>query len=331
MLSRVADSLYWMARYIERAEHTSRLIAVKLESMIEQSSEDAQASWTRVVAALSAEERAPEIPDAYAATQALAFDRANPSSLIVSLRNARDNARQVREQLSTEVWEHLNRLYLRLQPVTIDEIWVHQPAHLFREVLEDMHALEGVAYSTLSHGEGWYVLELGRHIERAQLIGRLLDLHFGSAKSTVAHRPQYFDWLVLLKFCTAFEPYCKAHTAALEPDTIAAFLLFDAEFPHSVRFAVDRVCDALGRVAPGAPPARRASVERMAGRLNSSISDRSTNSTARSRRSSPTSPNAANKSTKRPTHPTSPTARRRCYNVLLHPPHHAFPLLRAGA
>ena len=94
---------------------------------------------------------------------------------------ARDNARQVREQLSTEVWEHLNRLYLRLQPVTMDAIWVHQPARLFRETLEELHTLEGVTYSTLSHGEGWYFLELGRHIERAQLVSRLLDLHFGAA------------------------------------------------------------------------------------------------------------------------------------------------------
>jgi uncharacterized alpha-E superfamily protein len=265
MLSRVADSLYWMSRYIERAEHTARLIAVKLETMIEQTPEESLASWRRVAMALSGEESADA--DAFAFTRRLAFDRSNPSSLLLSLRYARDNARQVREQLSTEVWEHLNRIYLRLQPVAIESIWVHQPARLFRELLEDMHALEGVTNSTLSHGEGWYFLELGRHIERAQLIGRTLDAHFGSASAA----PKYFDWLVLLKFCTAFEPYCKAHTAALHPDTIAQFLLFDAEFPHSLRFSVDRVGDALARVAPGAPPARRAAVERLAGRLKASV------------------------------------------------------------
>ena len=76
----------------------------------------------------------------------------------------------------------------------------------------------------------------------------------------MAEPPKYFDWLVLLKFCTAFEPYCKAYTAAIRPEKIAEFLLFDAEFPHSVRFSVDRVCDALLRVAPGAPPVRRAAL-----------------------------------------------------------------------
>jgi uncharacterized alpha-E superfamily protein len=148
---------------------------------------------------------------------------------------------------------------------------VHHPARLFREMLEDMHALEGVTMSTLSHGEGWYFLELGRHIERAQLIGRLLDAHFGTALAPGAPAPRYLDWLVLLKFCTAFEPYCKAHTAALSPEKIAEFLLFDSEFPHSLRFSIDRVCDALAKVAPGAAPARRAAVERLAGRLKASV------------------------------------------------------------
>jgi len=184
---------------------------------------------------------------------------------------SRDNARQVREALSNEVWENLNRLFLRLAPVTMDSIWVHTPARLFREALEDMHALEGVTYSTLSHGEGWYFLELGKYIERAQLLGRLLDVHFRSPRDGSQNTPKYFDWLVLLKFCTAFEPYTKLYTASIRPQKIAEFLLFDPEFPHSIRYAVDRVTDALARVAPGAPPARRAAVERLAGRLKASV------------------------------------------------------------
>jgi uncharacterized alpha-E superfamily protein len=270
MLSRVADSLYWMARYIERAEHTARLIAVKLESMVEQTPEDAAASWARVVEALTGEKTKPSHQDAFIITRMLAFERENDAALVTSLAMARDNARQVREALSNEVWENLNRLYLRLSPVTMDSIWVHTPARLFREALEEMHALEGVTYSTLSHGEGWYFLELGRHIERVQLIGRLLDVHFTAARDGVSG-PKYFDWLVLLKFCTAWEPYTKQYTASIRPQKIAEFLLFDAEFPHSICFSVDRMTEALARVAPGAPPARRAAVERLAGRLKAAV------------------------------------------------------------
>src|SRR6185312_14350717 len=166
--------------------------------------EDAAASWARVNQALTGEKSTASHLDAFAVTRKLAFDRENPDSMVTSLALARDNARQVREALSNEVWENLNRLYLRLVPVTVDSIWVHTPARLFREVLEEMHALEGVTYSTLSHGEGWYFLELGRHIERVQQLGRLLDIHFSAGQDS-ENSPKYFDWLVLLKFCTAFE------------------------------------------------------------------------------------------------------------------------------
>jgi uncharacterized alpha-E superfamily protein len=272
MLSRVADSLYWMGRYIERAEHTSRLLTVRLESMVEQSKEDADRAWARVAAALSAEEFTADSHDAFAATAALSFSRYNPSSLVSSLRFARDNARQVREQLSTDVWEHLNRLYLRLLPVTIEQIWVHQPARLFRDTLDDLYMMDGVIFTTLRHGEGWYFLELGRYIERAQLVSRLLEIHFGAqGHPDLVAPPKYLDWLGLLKYCTAFEPYCKEHTAAIKPEKIAEFLLFDPEFPHSVKFAVDRMREALAHVAPGAPPQRRAACERLAGRLKAAV------------------------------------------------------------
>jgi uncharacterized alpha-E superfamily protein len=268
MLSRVADSLYWMSRYIERAEHTARLLAVKLETTAEQSREEAEASWARVVGAVTPVNRPVIETDALTITQALAFDRKSDTSLLSSISFARDNARQVREQLTVEVWESLNRLYLKLRSLNVDD--VKNSAGLFRDTLQDLHALGGVTNSTLSHGEGWYFLELGRHIERAQLVCRLLDLHVGAASAAMPAEPKYYDWLVLLKFCSAFEPYCKVYTAAIQPEKIAEFLLFDAEFPHSVRYAIDRVCDALTHVAPGAPPARRAAVERLAGRLKAS-------------------------------------------------------------
>jgi uncharacterized alpha-E superfamily protein len=274
MLSRVADNLYWMSRYLERAEHISRLIAVKLEATIEQSKDESDTSWRRVMAALSCEQHAVSAAESFDFTQALAFDLFNPSSLISSLRLARDNARQVREQISTEMWQHLNRLYLRLVPINLEAHWSDAPALLFRETVEQLHTLEGIAFSTLRHGEVWHFIQLGRYIERAQLVSRLLDLHFGAVtrKDTAgAAAPKYVDWIVLLKFVTAFEAYCKVYTANIRSERIAEFLLFDAEFPHSVRFAIERLSEALAHVAIGAPPARRAACERLAGRLKASV------------------------------------------------------------
>jgi uncharacterized alpha-E superfamily protein len=269
MLSRVADNLYWMSRYLERAEHTARLLAVKLESLLEQSKEDAETSWRRVATALSNDAHVP-MTDAYEITNAMALDRHNSSSLISSLRFARDNARHVREQISTEMWSHLNRLYLRLAPVTMREVWGDSPALFFRDVVEQLHMLEGVTNSTMRHGESWRFIQLGCYIERAQLVSRLLDLHFDAVPGA-RPTPQYADWIVLLKSCTAFEAYCKVYTANIQRDRIAEFLLFDAEFPHSVRFSVDRLTQALAQIALAAPPARRAACERLAGRLKANV------------------------------------------------------------
>jgi uncharacterized alpha-E superfamily protein len=271
MLSRVADNLYWMSRYLERAEHTARLLAVKLESLLEQTKEDAETSWRRVATALSSDAHVPStMTDAYEITHAMALDRFNTSSLISSLRFARDNARHVREQISTEMWSHLNRLYLRLTPVTMPDVWGDSPALFFRDVVEQLHMLEGVTNSTMRHGESWRFIQLGRYIERAQLVSRLLDLHFDAVPGA-RPIPQYADWIVLLKSCTAFEAYCKVYTANIQRDRIAEFLLFDAEFPHSVRFSVDRLTQALAQIALAAPPARRAACERLAGRLKASV------------------------------------------------------------
>jgi uncharacterized alpha-E superfamily protein len=271
MLSRVADNLYWMSRYLERAEHTSRLLAVKLETMIEQSPDAADESWRRVVLALSGDAFVPSGPvDAFQATEALAFFRENPSSLIASLGFARDNARQVREQISTEMWNRLNFIHLKFAPLNPAAIWNDQSAHPFRDILAELHMLDGITYSTMRHGEGWDFLQLGRYIERAQLVSRLLDIHFGPA-SRSCPPPGALDWIILLRFCTGFEAYCKVYTASIRRERIAEFLLFDQEFPHSVRFAVERLTEALGRVGAGAPAMRRAACERLSGKLKASM------------------------------------------------------------
>ena len=271
MLSRVADNLYWMSRYLERAEHISRLIAVKLESMLEQSQHDSEMSWRRVVAALSGEAFVPAGPlDPFAVTNALAFNRINPSSLVASLALARDNGRQVREQISTEIWNRLNCLYLKISPIDLAATWSEQPAHVFRDIVDELYMLEGITHSTTRHAEGWDFLQLGRHIERAQLVARLLDIHFGPGSRTPTNR-NILDWIVLLRSCTGFEAYCKVYTAAIRDDRIAEFLLFDQQFPHSVRFAVERVSESLARVGGGAPPGRRAACDRLAGKLKASL------------------------------------------------------------
>jgi uncharacterized alpha-E superfamily protein len=273
MLSRVADSLYWMNRYLERAEHTARLLRVRLDTMVEESDEAASHSWLRLLAALRV--RLPEgEADAAAITHHLAFDRLNRSSVLSAVRGARDNARQVREQISSEMWEGLNRQYLQLMQANFDTVWTTQPAGFFRDLGEDLYLLEGLSHATMRHGEGWRFLELGRYIERAQQVSRLLDVHFGDMPGdgpSGLSEPRYFDWIALLKQCTGFEAYCKVYTARIEPAKIAEFLIFDPEFPHSVRFSVNRMAEALAAIGEGTPHVRRAACDRLAGRLTADL------------------------------------------------------------
>jgi uncharacterized alpha-E superfamily protein len=274
MLSRVADSLYWMARYLERAEHSARVLAVKLEAMLDQTPEDAAEAWIRVTGALAWPMTEEVKGSPIEIAQQLTLDKTHISSIMTSVRLARDNARQVRELISTEMWGQINRQYLRLNARDTALVWSAQPVPFLRRVADDLLLFAGITDSTMRHGEGWHFIQLGRHIERAQLISRLLDLHFGSLPPDVPQHvraPRYFEWITLLKQATAFEAYCKVYTADVAPAKIAEFLIFDPEFPHSIRFAVDRVQEELGFLGPGAAAGRRVQAERLAGRLKASL------------------------------------------------------------
>ena len=139
MLSRVADSLYWLSRYLERAEHTARLVDVNLVLMLDQPPAFAQQRWTRLLASLHAAPPTGGADDALGITEALAFDRSNKISIMTSVEAARDNARQVREKISSEMWEQINRLYLQISHVGIGDIWNGQPHEFFRSVVDGAH------------------------------------------------------------------------------------------------------------------------------------------------------------------------------------------------
>ncbi len=274
MLSRVADSLYWMARYLERAEHSARVLAVKLEAMLDQTPEDAAEAWVRVVGGLAWPMTDEVQGQPIEIARQLTLDKAHRSSIMCSVKLARDNARQVRELISTEMWGQLNQQYLRLTAHDAPQHWKAQPVEFLRDIADDFLLFAGITDSTMRHGEGWHFIQLGRHIERALMISRLLDLHFGDMPSDVprvVRAPRYFEWITLLKQATAFEAYCKVYTADVQPAKIAEFLIFDPEFPHSIRFAVDGIQKELRHLGPGGAVAKRMQAERLAGRLKASL------------------------------------------------------------
>lgn len=278
MLSRVADNLYWMSRYLERAEHTSRLLAVHLNMALDQSPAQADERWQRLLSSLYVPAPKDTRITDYSVTQLLTFDPENDNSIMNCIATARENARHVREQVSSEMWEQLNRLYLRMRSANIDAIWDEEPDMFLSSVREGVHLFDGVTDSTMNHGEGWYFIQAGRYIERVYAIARLLDIHSPllspprNGRSSHNDRDNYLDWVGILKCCTAFEAYCKIHTAYLTPNAITEFLLLNTEFPHSIGFAVDRLQVALDAIADKTDKRKGIRANRLVGRLSAALS-----------------------------------------------------------
>ncbi|MBE2270870.1 MAG: alpha-E domain-containing protein [Anaerolinea sp.] len=273
MLSRVADSLYWMSRYMERAEHTARLLDLQLHLMLDLSPASAAQRWDRVLESLHV-----PLPgtncDAYTYTELLTFDAANPNSIAACIGSARENARHVREQISSEMWEHVNRLSMQVRGTNMTHIWDDQPHKFFQTVKDGCHLFQGITDSTMTHGESWQFIQIGRAVERATATARLLETQFQASPNlefNMSVSEDFLEWVGLLKSCTAFEAYCKVYTADLRPNRIAEFLILNPDFPHSVRFAVNSLTAALQAVAQVTESKRAKSVNRLAGRLRAAF------------------------------------------------------------
>lgn len=274
MLSRVAENLYWMSRYLERAEHTARLVDVTLDLMPDRSAEDNQSAWSRAFSGLKLPQPDFSALDAFQLTQLLTFDTANSGSINAHITAARENARQVREHISSEMWEQINRLYLSIKKTTLKKIWRDQPHEFFQNVKQGTHLFQGIADSTMHHSEGWYFIQTGQFIERAGNIAALLNVYLPEAPNNTQQAVsagQYLDWVSLLRYCTAFEAYCKVYTAETRFDYIAEFLLLNPEFPHSVHFSVNAIRAALNAIAEATDTPKNNLVNRRVGRLKAML------------------------------------------------------------
>ena len=283
MLSRVADSLYWMSRYLERAEHTTRLLEINLNLMLDEGPASADRRWQRVLLALGKPKGVTWTGNPYALTQTLTFDTGNKASILSCIISARENSRHVREQISSEQWQRLNSLYLQVTRPEMQSdqhaeallAGTEQPSEFLQQVMEAVHQFQGVSDSTMSHGEGWQFIQVGRYIERATSIAMLLEAYHSDLWENPERLPEaneYLDWMGLLRSATAFEAYCKVYTADLTPDRILEFLLLDAEFPHSLRFSIDSLQKALDSIQGEGGKTRAEPIRRLAGRLQATLS-----------------------------------------------------------
>jgi len=228
LLSRVAESVYWMARYIERAENVARFIGVNLHLQLDLEG-DTVNQWESLVDtsgdAAVFRERYGEATQS-SVLQFLVFDQENPNSIYSCLRSGRENARSVRETISSEMWEQINTMYLRMQAQKSDLDFENVP-EFFRDLRFSCHLFQGITDTTMTHSEPWHFLRMGRKLERADKSSRMLDVKYFMLLPSLSDVNTPIDdihWSAVLKSVSGFEMYRKKY-GRLVPRDIVAFLV----------------------------------------------------------------------------------------------------------
>ena len=256
MLARVAESLNWMARYIERAEDVTRLLAVNFNALLDTTSLDGSAGWEPIVTMNGDAALFHEIygsASAQAVIEFLLWHPLNPNAITACITHARENARSVRERISSEMWEHINRLYFLVREVDRAQV-IRSPHEFFREVRDGSQAFQGVAQATMTHDEPFEFIRLGTHLERADKTVRLLEAKYldvsrlpdGSAETAL-------QLIALLRSCSAFEPFRRAPGLSLETNRVVEYLLLSRAFPRAVLFCVNACLQSVGRLGDAGP------------------------------------------------------------------------------
>ena len=261
MLSRTADHLFWMARYMERAENTARLLDVNYQtSLLPQSSEATLQGWKGL---LSISELMPDYLARFETVNArdvMAFmvsDANNPSSILNCLRAARENARAVRGALTTEVWETMNQTWLEYNRLVKEGALEKDPGELFEWVKFRSHLSRGVTLGTMLQDESFHFQRIGTFLERADNTARLLDVKFharnteffGSGVGNEGKEVDFYHWSAVLRSVSAFEVYGKVYRNVIRPEKVAELLILRAEMPRSLVYCMDEVVSNLRAVA----------------------------------------------------------------------------------
>jgi len=273
MLSRTADHLFWMARYMERAENTARMLDVTYQTaLLPQSEAVAELGWRGL---LSISELTADFQRRYGeidAARVMAFmvsDAENPSSIVSCLRAARENARAVRGTLTTEVWETTNQTWLEFNRMLAQGGLASDPAEAFEWVKFRSHLSRGVAVGTMLQDEAFHFVRIGSFLERADNTARILDVKFhgGGAESGTMSQRDFYYWGALLRSVSGFEIYRKVYRDVITPARIAELLMLRGDMPRSLLACMDEVVQNLREVRNDVS----ADTERFAGKLHADL------------------------------------------------------------
>ncbi len=254
MLSRVANALYWMNRYLERAENTARIIESQLHMLLDLPAmrRDPNA-WKPIVDITGDADYFTENIGDYTRENVIyfhTFDKKYPHSIISCLTAARENARSVREIITSEMWEKINNLYLGIAEPGADQEAAKSPHKFYLDIKMNSHLIIGIAYSTMAHGEAWHFSQLGRFLERADKTSRILDVKYFIILPRVDYIGSSLDnvqWTALLKSTSSLEMYRKRFNL-ISSKSIVDFLIFDRVFPRSVLYCITHAEQSLSKI-----------------------------------------------------------------------------------
>ncbi|WP_258103519.1 alpha-E domain-containing protein [Marinoscillum sp. MHG1-6] len=254
MLSRVAESLFWLGRYTERADNYARFTDVNFNLSLDLPP-GMKEQWEPLIAATGDWDDFTKRHKDFTRESAinfLAFDTENPNSIINSIKQARENARVVRENLSKEMWEVLNDLYHYINTAAKKKIWRKEdPSDFFRHVKESIQLLNGLTYDTAPRTEGYYFTRLGQFLERADKTSRILDVKYHvllPSVEDVGSPLDFLHWTALLKSVSAFNAY-RRNYGTIMPSNVVEYLVLDSKFPRSILFSLSNAEECLHEIS----------------------------------------------------------------------------------
>ena len=265
---------------MERAENTIRLLRVRLNLMVGQAEREGDVrGWEQFFAALRlsapvTESGKLDSDAAFLVARDLTFNAETHNSIAACIGMARENARLVRSQLSSQLWEQINRLYLRLHSWQVQQSWRDERDSFLRELETSASLIQGLVQSSLLHDEGWNFVQLGAHLERALSVCGLLQAHFryfGVESDKILATTDPLNGMGVLRAINSFESYCRVYRPRPEIRYVTTFLLLSSHLPHSVRFNVDQVTQLLQEIAVTTGSRGSGELNRVAGRLQAHL------------------------------------------------------------
>jgi uncharacterized alpha-E superfamily protein len=273
MLARLAENLFWAGRYIERAEDIALLLDVTYHGLLESPPSEAGAAWRDLLEVLqvaSAFEASGRTLDDTGVSEFLVLEESLPISIVSCVHNTRENARSVRELVSTELWQTINNFSMELHDRDLRTDLARNPHELYGTVKLRCQTIYGVASETMPRDDGWRFMMLGRMLERAEMTCRLLNVRY--AQLTASPHAGFHDWVGVLKCASAFEAYRKSYKARMDPAQVVEFLLLKEDFPRSVLFCLRAAESGLAHLGPLGQVTRP---QRLLGRIRAELEFRS--------------------------------------------------------